>query len=272
VILSVVLPTGQDLAKISPFSNVEIGQYNQNNNVVNDLVKIVTDNSFDGIDIDYPNMLPCYPSQGTQGQNFSTNNLNPVFISLIADLSSKLKQSNNSDKSTNAGINDIQKIFDAWNSYVSKSKLVLGIDFGGIVEVVISSNITADTNNQNLKIVNVTTAQFSFADERFKIHADFQYMHLGREPNTPTSNYTPLSNVGAIVSGVIGSFIFVNVIMAAGFILYRRKYSAGIPDLLVDTNNQACSDTNRHVYSDINCQVRSDTYSRIYSDTNHKVS
>ncbi|CAG8761741.1 20468_t:CDS:2, partial [Cetraspora pellucida] len=374
VILSVLLPTSQDLVKISPFSNVGIGQYNQNNNVVNDLVKIVTDNSFDGIDIDYPNKLPCYPSQGTQGQNVNTNNLNPVFISFIADISSKLKQSNSSKiltvtagqypiyglnssisdiisfvniqafylnigkKSASAGINDIQKIFDTWDSYVSKSKLVLGIDFGGIVEVVTSSNIVWDTNNQNLQVVNVTTTQFSFADETIQdpcglsVYASWSWKNLStnllspcytsinknsqwtfhslkykldyvqqqnalgiaifditkdtvdatlmnfiignsnstsQKPNTPTSQPFP-TNLGAIVGGVIGSIIFVSVIMVAGFILYRRKYSAGMPGLLVDTNNQACSDTNRHVYSDINCQVRSDTYNRIYSDTNHK--
>ncbi|CAG8832829.1 7389_t:CDS:2, partial [Cetraspora pellucida] len=101
LILSVLLPTSQDLAKISPFSNVGIGQYIPNNNFVSDLVRIVTENSnsFDGIDIDYPNKLPCYPAQGTQGtqgQNFSTDNLNTVFISFLADLSNQLKKSNSS--------------------------------------------------------------------------------------------------------------------------------------------------------------------------------
>ncbi|CAG8743340.1 5139_t:CDS:2, partial [Cetraspora pellucida] len=410
LILSVLLPTSQDLVKISPFSNVGAinGQYNPNNTVVSDLVKIVTDisNSFDGIDIDYPNKLPCYSTQTLQ--QFDANDLNPTFVSFLADLSSQLKKSNSSkiltvtagqypinslnssnsviisfvniqafylnigNKSASARINDIQKIFDAWNNYVSKSKLVLGIDFGGIVEVVTSSNITADTNNQSLQVVNqnqIPNIQLPSFDERIQdlcansayaswswknfsktllpcytstnkdpqwkygfddnakqpyvyqqqqnsptqyyyvSYEDFQSLKskldyvqgnaLGiaifditkdtvdaklmnfiignqnnppQKPITPTSNTATsqpsLSNVGAIVGGIIGSLIFVSIIVAAGFILHRRRHEAKMSNSLINTNNQACSDTNPQIYSDINRQIRPDI-NRIYSDTNH---
>ncbi|CAG8769876.1 5387_t:CDS:1, partial [Cetraspora pellucida] len=48
LILSVLLPTSQDLVKISSFSSVADKQYNPSNSIVSDLVKIVIDNSFDG--------------------------------------------------------------------------------------------------------------------------------------------------------------------------------------------------------------------------------
>ncbi|CAG8839723.1 14875_t:CDS:2, partial [Cetraspora pellucida] len=98
LILSVLLPTNEDLVRIPPFSTIWNQQYDPNNltvsNFVNDLVKIVTDNSsfFDGIDIDYPNKLPCYQTQ--PNQQFNKEDLNFVFISFLTDLSSKLKQSN----------------------------------------------------------------------------------------------------------------------------------------------------------------------------------
>ncbi|CAG8838973.1 22447_t:CDS:2, partial [Racocetra persica] len=152
------------------------------------------------IDIDYPNKLPCYP----QDSSFDINDLDPVFVSFLADVSEKLKQSNSNkiltvtagqfpirslnhsnsgiinfvniqafylnignigNKSAGAGIDNIRRIFDNWNSYVDKSKLTLGIDFGGIVEVVTSNDIATDTDNQNLVVVNDVTTQFSFADE-----------------------------------------------------------------------------------------------------------
>ncbi|CAG8650416.1 23761_t:CDS:2, partial [Racocetra persica] len=99
LILSVLLPTTQDLVKISPFSNIVTGQYNQNNTFVSDLINIVAENSFDGIDIDYPNKFPCYPAQGTNisaNQQLTTDNLNSVFIPFLNDLSSQLRKSNGS--------------------------------------------------------------------------------------------------------------------------------------------------------------------------------
>ncbi|CAG8814737.1 32970_t:CDS:2, partial [Racocetra persica] len=48
LILSVLLPTNDDLTKIPPFSNVTTKAYNQNNQFVSDLVSIVNDNGFDG--------------------------------------------------------------------------------------------------------------------------------------------------------------------------------------------------------------------------------
>ncbi|CAG8721425.1 12945_t:CDS:2, partial [Racocetra persica] len=393
LILSVLLPTNEDLVKIPPFSDLASMLYNPNHNITDDLVKIVNDNSFDGIDIDYPNKLPCY--QMSQPQNFGSEDLNPVFISFLADLSSKLRQSNSSkiltvtagqypidslnssnsdiinfvniqafylnigNKSASAGIDNIQRIFNAWNSHVSKSKLVLGIDFGGIVEVVNSSNIIADTNNQNLQVVNDLTTQISFADDKIQdlcglsVYASWSWKNLSsqllspcytstnkhsqwnygfdnksqqpyiyqQQPNSPTRFYyvsyedfqsikskldyvqevnalgiaisditkdtndatlmnfittdvinppnssskpTPTSisstprsspsHIGVIVGGIIGALIFVSVLTAAGFILYRRKHRARMPALLLNTNNQTCSDTNNNVYSDINHQ------------------
>ncbi|CAG8578860.1 28818_t:CDS:2, partial [Racocetra persica] len=52
---------------------------------------------------------------------------------------------------------------------------------------------------------------------------------------------------------VVGSFIFVSILVATGFILYS-KHKAKMSNPLIDTNNQACSDTNPQVYSDINRQ------------------
>ncbi|CAG8758958.1 302_t:CDS:1, partial [Cetraspora pellucida] len=93
-----------------------------------------------------------------------------------------------------------------------------------------------------------------------------------QKANTPTSTATSqpsLSNVGAIVGGVIGSIIFVSALIAIGIILYRRRHETKMSNPLIDTNNQACSDTNPQIYSDINRQIRPDI-NRIYSDTNHK--
>ncbi|CAG8807293.1 556_t:CDS:1, partial [Gigaspora rosea] len=92
-------------------------------------------------------------------------------------------------------------------------------------------------------------------------------------PNTPspTPEQPHPSNTGAIVGGVIGSFIFVGAIAAIGFMLYRKR-RVEMSDLLKDTKNQTCSDINRQDYSDINRQVRSDTHNRIFSDTNHQAS
>ncbi|CAG8639118.1 18049_t:CDS:2, partial [Racocetra persica] len=344
------------------------------------------------IDIDYPNKLPCYPPPEIP---FTTDELNSVFIPFLNDLSSQLKKSNSSkiltvtagqypisglnssnsdiikfvniqafylnigNRSAGAGIDNIQKIFDAWKSYVNKSKLVLGIDFGGIVEVVTSNNITEDTINQNLAVVSDPNVQLPSYDERIQdlcgrsVYATLSWKNFSnllllcdtstnkdskwnygfdnksqqpylyqQQQNTPTRYYyvsydnlqslkskldyvqdnalgiaifdinkdigdgtlmnfiiggtnptntspkttqstsTPTSsisqsspsNVGVIVGGVICSFIFVSALVAAGFILYRRRHGSKMSNPLIDTNNQACSDTNPQIYSDINRQ------------------
>ncbi|CAG8600297.1 26092_t:CDS:2, partial [Racocetra persica] len=375
LILSVLLPTTQDLVKISPFSNlVTTGQYNQNNTFVSDLVKIVNDHSLDGIDIDYPNKLPCYPPppQGIpQGQQFTTNELNSVFIPFLNDLSSQLKKSNSSKiltvtagqypisglNSSNSGIINFVNIQAIFRKFLMDG-IVMSVNqnsfWESIIELVTSSNIITDINSQNLVIANDTNTQYPFADDKIQslcgpsVYATLswknfsnllllcdtstnkdpkwnygfdntsQQPYLYQQQNSPTRYYyvsyenlqslkskldyvrhvnalgiaifditkdtvdgtlmnfisvinppnsssKPMpttsstsqsspSNVGAIVGGVIGSLTFVSVLVAAGFILYRRKHNAGMAALLIDTNNQACSDTNSHVYSDINRQ------------------
>ncbi|RIB02511.1 glycoside hydrolase superfamily [Gigaspora rosea] len=389
IILSVLLPINDDLIKIPAFSNVTNG-YNSSNpgnqQFINDLVSIVKDYSFDGIDIDYPYKIPCY--QYTQ---FDINGLNSVFTQFLADISNKLKQSTSNKILTitagqynisninldiitfvniqafrlninttrpSAGISDIQGIINSWSGYFDNSKLVLGIELGGIIEAITSNNLNTspDIPNQNFAILrsqNITFQFPSLIDEniidpcKITSYAHLQWKILTSllvppcysNPNQgsnsgwnygfdnyqslnakfdlikksnlagiaisditkdysqlmgyisgnsnftptintthhPTSTSTPLpgqpnpSNTGAIVGGVIGSFIFVGAITAAGFMFYR-KHRAKMSDLLKDTKNQTCSDINRQDYSDINRQVRPDTHNRIYSDTNHQAS
>ncbi|CAG8716288.1 27221_t:CDS:1, partial [Racocetra persica] len=253
------------------------------------------------------------------------------------------------------------------------SKLVLGVEFGGIVEIVSSNSIISDIENQKLQLVNDSNFLFPFANEQISdqckhssyaywswenlsrqlssfcptnlisssqwtygfisnakqpylyrqdssskyyyvtfyedyqsLNAKLDYIKItnlagiaiaditkdskdlqltnfitGIPPNKPGGNGTtgtslPSSstsppNIGAIVGGVIGSIIFVSVLVAVGIILYRRRHGTKMSNPLINTNNQTCSDTNPQVYSDINRQVHPDTNNRIYSDTNHKV-
>ncbi|CAG8808439.1 21473_t:CDS:2, partial [Dentiscutata erythropus] len=56
-----------------------------------------------------------------------------------------------------AGIEQIKAIRNSWNSTgLDDSKLVLVVEFGGIVEIVSSNNIESDINNQQLHPVNVS--------------------------------------------------------------------------------------------------------------------
>ncbi|CAG8836460.1 672_t:CDS:2, partial [Gigaspora margarita] len=180
-------------AKIPPFANISTGKYDILNpftqQFINDLVNIITNNSFDGIDIGYPNKFPCF--QATQ---FNITSLDYVFTQFLADISNKLKPINKiltitagqypitgldssiisfvniqafylniNTKFTSAGIKNIREIFKIWN--INTSNLVLGIDFGGIVELVNSNNIVMDTANDNFTIINETNIQYPFADE-----------------------------------------------------------------------------------------------------------
>ncbi|CAG8748801.1 16127_t:CDS:2, partial [Gigaspora rosea] len=359
IILSVLLPINDDLIKIPAFSNVTNG-YNSSNpgnqQFINDLVSIVKDYSFDGIDIDYPYKIPCY--QYTQ---FDINGLNSVFTQFLADISNKLKQSTSNKILTitagqynisninldiitfvniqafrlninttrpSAGISDIQGIINSWSGYFDNSKLVLGIELGGIIEAITSNNLNTspDIPNQNFAILrsqNITFQFPSLIDEniidpcKITSYAHLQWKILtsllvppcysnpnqgsnsgwnyGFDSKSQQSYFFQRDNVltfyyyisyedyqslnakfdlikkSAIVGGVIGSFIFVGAITAAGFMFYR-KHRAKMSDLLKDTKNQTCSDINRQDYSDINRQVRPDTHNRIYSDTNHQAS
>ncbi|CAG8851446.1 12259_t:CDS:2, partial [Gigaspora margarita] len=146
------------------------------------------------IDTDYPYKMPCY--QYTQ---IDTNTLNSVFTQFLADIPSKLKSYNSSKILTitagqfnisdidpyiitfvnimasrlninttcpSAGISDIQGIINSWNN-VGKSKLVLGIELGGIIEAITPINFginnlinNADIANQNFAILRNQTITF----------------------------------------------------------------------------------------------------------------
>ncbi|CAG8798495.1 1478_t:CDS:1, partial [Racocetra persica] len=225
-----------------------------------------------------------------------------------------------------AGIDRISQILKEW-SFIDPSKLVLGVEFGGVVEVVSSNNIKSDIESQHLQPINDSNFKFPFANEQISdqcgyssyaywsweslssllstsscptnlisssqwtygfisnakqpylyqqqnssnyyvvFYEDYQSLNakldyiknnnltgiaiaditkdsqltnfiLGNQsgksgiPGSPPPSSTPTSstsqsspsNVGAIVGGVICSFIFVSALVAAGFILYRRKH------------------------------------------------
>ncbi|CAG8616927.1 43930_t:CDS:2, partial [Gigaspora margarita] len=226
LIISVLLPAGDNLTKFPPFANISTGKYDILNpftqQFINDLVTIINNYSFDGIDIDYPNKFPCF--QATQ---FNTTSLDYVFTQFLADISNKLKPFNKiltitagqypisgfdssiisfvniqafylniNTKFTSAGIDNIQKIFNIWN--ISMSKLVLGVHFSGIVELVNSSNIAMDTVNDNLTIINETNIQYPFADElildpcRVSLYASWSWMNLSHYLSQPCYNNASL--------------------------------------------------------------------------------
>ncbi|KAF0532147.1 hypothetical protein F8M41_011425 [Gigaspora margarita] len=395
IILSVLLPTdGINLTQLFNVSGV-------GTQLATNLVSVVNQYGFDGIDIDYPFKLPCYPLIG---------GFNSAYLDLLNGLSSQLNTNktlmitagqnpinitnfknlgfdyiniqafnlNVGSTTTSAGIDKIQQILNSWNTVVTdKSKLILGVEFGGIIEIVSSNNIKQDIDNQHIQAVNVSNSKFPMADEPIPDQCQYSsYAYLSwntlkqvfsssscptnpslsssswksgfaksakqsflyQQQNSSSTNYfvvfyedyqslnakldyinnnglagisiaditkdsndsqlmnfiasgtqpvpvpggapTPTatsseqpnpSKTGAIVGGVIGSFIFVGAIAAAGFMLYQKR-KVKMSDLLKDAKNQACSDINRQDYSDINRQVRSDTHNRIYSDTNHQSS
>ncbi|CAG8504499.1 12027_t:CDS:2 [Cetraspora pellucida] len=187
IILSVLLPT--DVNNLNSFFNLNNSVYypnsTQNSKFISDLVSIVTINGFDGIDIDYPFKLPCSP------QYFSS-----VFSSFITGIAAKLIGSDRSltitagqypvnltynyvnfvnvqafhlninDTTTSAGIDKFSRILSSWNVFVNNSKLVLGVEFGGIVEFVSSNSIKSDIENQHLQLVNDPNFNFPFANEQ----------------------------------------------------------------------------------------------------------
>ncbi|CAG8752115.1 22556_t:CDS:2 [Cetraspora pellucida] len=195
LILSVLLPVNaSDFIKFPP---LRTGTYlptdQQTKKFIDDLTNITTNYSFHGIDIEYPYKLPCFqqPTLPQQQINFST-----IFVQFLNDVSSRLKPLNKlltvtagqypidgispanisfiniqafhlniNSAYSSAGIDNIQKIFSRWYNYVDKLQLVLGVEFGGVVESVISNNITKDIENQNLTLVSGSNLKFPFAAE-----------------------------------------------------------------------------------------------------------
>ncbi|CAG8627941.1 3087_t:CDS:2, partial [Scutellospora calospora] len=191
LILSVLLPVNEpDLIRFPPFSQARNGRggdgqaYDQNDQTtrqfVNELVGVVNNYSFDGIDIDYPRKFPCFPT--TINGNI---NLDDFFTQFLNDTLIKLKRSNKNKILTItagqyplnnigdivsfvniqmklAGIVDINSIIMNWINVLNKSKLVLGVDFGGIVEGFSSNNI-GDIDNRVFTILNIQSSDF--ADE-----------------------------------------------------------------------------------------------------------
>ncbi|CAG8496214.1 3077_t:CDS:2 [Racocetra fulgida] len=166
-----LVATTQDLAKISPFSNIgTIGQYNQNNTFVSDLVKIVTDNNnlFDGIDIDYPNKFPCYPPPSPQGTP--------------------------QDSKWNYGFDNKSQQPYLYQQQQPPRYYYVSYE-----------------NLQSLK---------SKLDYVQQVNAGIAIFDINKD--TDDGKLMKFIIGGAIVGGVIGSLVFVSVIVAAGFILYRR--------------------------------------------------
>ncbi|CAG8773301.1 23896_t:CDS:2, partial [Dentiscutata erythropus] len=81
------------------------------------------------------------------------------------NLTSKAFHLNINNTYASAGINKITQIWSSWNDYIDNSKLVLGVEFGGIVEIVFSNNIKSDIENQCLQTVNNSTSTLSKTDE-----------------------------------------------------------------------------------------------------------
>ncbi|CAG8579737.1 10689_t:CDS:2, partial [Racocetra fulgida] len=205
--------------KISPFSNTGSGWgYNQNNNFVSDLVKIVTekDNPFDGVN-----------SKWNYG--FDNKSQQPYLYQ---------QQQNSPTRYYYVPYENLQSLKSKLD-YVQANALGIAI-----------FDINKDTDDGKLMnfIIDGTNPPNSSSKPT--------------QPTSTSTSFTSQSSPGAIVGGIIGSLVFVSVIVAAGFILYRR-YGAKTSNLLIDTNNQTCSDTNPQIYSDINRQVRPDTNNQL---------
>ncbi|CAG8714966.1 14659_t:CDS:2 [Cetraspora pellucida] len=191
IILSVLLPT--DGNNLTQFFNKQSGDpdqgwYNpnstQNKKFIEDLITIVKKFNFDGIDIDYPFKFPCYPSIGFNDSNFLS------FLSAISDQLDEDKNLtvtagqypikgfnsniidfvniqafhlNINSVNTSAGLDGITQILNSWN-ITDKSKFALSVEFGGIVEIVSSKNITSDIESQQFQLVNGTNFTFTLSN------------------------------------------------------------------------------------------------------------
>ncbi|RIB02513.1 Glycoside Hydrolase Family 18 protein [Gigaspora rosea] len=150
------------------------------------LVNAVNQFGFDEIDIDYPFKLPCSPLLGWFNNAYSylldvlhsqlgnknltiTVGQNPINITnfnYVDFINIQAFNLNVNSTTTSAGIDKIQQILNSWNSVVKdKSKLILGVEFGGIIEIVSSNNIKSDIDNQRIQAVNVSNSKFPMADE-----------------------------------------------------------------------------------------------------------
>ncbi|CAG8818064.1 16849_t:CDS:2, partial [Cetraspora pellucida] len=188
IILSVLLPT--DANNLNSFFNlvylintwVYYPNSNQNSKFISDLINIVTTYGFDGIDIDYPYKLPCGQSGfGTIFSSFLTGisaklfgsgksltitagqypiNMTDTVYGYIDFINIQAFRLNINNVSASAGIDKISQILSSWNVFVNNSKLVLGVEFGGIFEYVSSNSIKSDIENQHLQIVNDTNPKF----------------------------------------------------------------------------------------------------------------
>ncbi|KAF0532143.1 hypothetical protein F8M41_011421 [Gigaspora margarita] len=188
IILSVLLPTdGNNLTQLfNGFTiNVNDKKKRQGGQLTTNLVSAVYRFGFDGIDIDYPFKLPCYPSIGgfntaylnlindlslqlinktlmiTAGQ-YPTNIFNNISVDFINIQAFNL---NVNSTTTSAGIDKIQQILNSWSTVINKSKLVLGVEFGGIIEIVSSNNIESDIENQLIQLANASNSMFPMVYE-----------------------------------------------------------------------------------------------------------
>ncbi|CAG8830333.1 10097_t:CDS:1, partial [Racocetra persica] len=66
----------------------------------------------------------------------------------------------------------------------------------------------------------------------------------GTTTSISSTSQSSLSNTDAIVGDIIGFITFVGILVAFGIILHRRGYKTKISNPLINTNNQACTDTN----------------------------
>ncbi|CAG8760876.1 21859_t:CDS:2, partial [Gigaspora margarita] len=309
------------------------GAQGQGAQLATNLVSAVNQFGFDGIDIDYPFKLPCSPSLGW---------FNSVYSDFLSSISSQLRNKtlmitagqypinitnlsnigvdfiniqafnlNVNSTATSAGIDKIPQILNSWN-FIDKSKLILGVEFGGIVEIVSSNNIQSDIENQHFKIATLNST-FPIANEPIpdqyyqSLNAKLDYINSNRLAGISIADITKDSNdsqlMNFIASGtqptsasvrpsapstspstspssnntgaIVGGVIgsFIFVGAIAGVgFMLYQKRKVKMSDLLKDTKNQTCSDINRQDYSDINREIRSDTHNRIYSDTNHQSS
>ncbi|KAF0532144.1 glycoside hydrolase family 18 protein [Gigaspora margarita] len=192
IILSVLLPTdGNNLTRLFNVSASGSRSGGQGAQLATNLVSAANQFGFDGIDIDYPFKLPCYPLLGgfnsaysdllnglslqlrnkslmiTAGQypiNLNNTNFNNIGVDFINIQAFNL---NVNSTTTSAGIDKILQIFNSWNTVVTdKSRLILGVEFGGIIEIVSpSKDIKSDIESQHIQIANVSNSKFPMTDE-----------------------------------------------------------------------------------------------------------
>ncbi|KAF0532145.1 hypothetical protein F8M41_011423 [Gigaspora margarita] len=100
----------------------------------------------------------------TVGQypQYPTNIFNNISVDFINIQASNF---NVNSSITSSGIDKIQQILNSWGTVIDKSKLVLGVEFGGTIEIVSSNNIKSDIENQHIQIANASNSTFPMANE-----------------------------------------------------------------------------------------------------------